>query len=109
MTSETLPTPGSAAPLKVKTPRGAAIDPWFRWVCWGAATTLLCALGGVMISLAIGGWPAFQKVGFGFLTNVDWNPVTEVYGGAGPIVGTLITGALSLAMALPVAIGIAIF
>ena len=92
-----------------KTPRGAAFDPVFRWLCAAAATLLLVSLGWVMVSLFIGGWPAIQKFGFGFLTTVTWNPVTEVYGGAGPIVGTLITGALSLAMALPVALGIAIF
>jgi phosphate transport system permease protein len=90
-------------------PRGAALDPVFRWLCASAATLLLASLGWIMVSLAIGGWPAFKKFGFGFITSVTWNPVTEVYGAAGPIVGTLVTGALSLAMALPVAMGIAVF
>jgi len=35
--------------------------------------------------------------------------VTEVYGAAGPIVGTLVTAFLSLAIALPIAFGIAVF
>jgi phosphate transport system permease protein len=90
-------------------PRGAAFDPVFRWTCGIAATMLLASLGWVLVSLAIGGSMAFKKFGFGFLTSVTWNPVTEVYGGAGPIVGTLITSALSLAMALPLALGIAVF
>ncbi len=89
--------------------RGAAFDPIFRFACLAAATMLLAALAGVVISLAIGGWPAFHKFGFAFFTSTDWNPVTEVYGAAGPIAGTLITSALALVLALPVALGVSIF
>ena len=70
---------------------------------------LLAALAGVVVSLAIGGWPAFAKFGFSFFTSTDWNPVTEVYGAAGPIAGTLITSALALILSLPIALGVAIF
>jgi phosphate transport system permease protein len=97
------------SPAKPLTPKGAAFDPVFRWTCAAAATMLLASLGWVLVSLAIGGWPAFRKFGLGFLTSVTWNPVTEVYGGAGPILGTLITAALALAMSLPLALGIAVF
>jgi phosphate transport system permease protein len=62
-----------------------------------------------LISLFIGGLPAFRTFGFGFLTTTTWNPVTEVYGAAGPIAGTLITSFLSLLMALPLALGVAVF
>jgi len=85
------------------------MDPIFRAVCFSAATALLCALAGVMVSLVIGGWPAFAKFGLGFFTSESWNPVTEVYGAAGPIAGTLITSFLSLLIALPIAFGVAVF
>ena len=81
----------------------------FRVACFSAATMLLAALAGVVVSLAIGGWPAFRAFGFGFLTSDTWNPVTEVYGAAGPVLGTLITALLSLVIALPLAMGVAIF
>ena len=81
----------------------------FRAACFSAATMLMAALAGVVISLGIGGWPAFQAFGFGFFTSSEWNPVTEIYGAAGPIVGTLVTAFLALAMALPLAMGVAIF
>lgn len=81
----------------------------FRFICGAAATLLLAALGGVLGALLIGGWPAFAKFGFGFLTSTEWNPVTEVYGAAGPIAGTLVTAVLSLIIALPIAFGVAVF
>ena len=92
-----------------KLSRGAAFDQIFRFACLAAATALLAALAGVVVSLVIGGWPAIQKFGFGFLFSTDWNPVTEVYGAAGPILGTLITSGLALLVALPVALGVSIF
>jgi phosphate transport system permease protein len=90
-------------------PRGAWFDPLFRFACFGAATLLLAALAGVVVSLVVGGWPALHRFGFKFLTSTTWNPVTEVYGAAGPIAGTLVTSALALAFALPLALGVAIF
>jgi phosphate transport system permease protein len=44
-----------------------------------------------------------------FLTSTDWNPVTESFGALTNIYGTVITTFLSLLIAIPVAIGIAIF
>jgi len=90
-------------------PREAALDPVFKGLCFGAATMLLAALTGVVVMLFLGGWPALRTFGFGFLTSHTWNPVTDVYGAAGPIVGTLITSALALAMALPIAFGVSVF
>jgi phosphate transport system permease protein len=101
----------SATPSERKRgqPVGAAFDPIFRALCFSAATLLLTALGGIVASLLIGGWPALQKFGFNFFLSSEWNPVTDIYGGAGPIVGTLITVFLSLIFALPIAFGCAVF
>jgi phosphate transport system permease protein len=99
--------PKARAP-KVK-PRGGALDPFFEALCAASATALLAALCGVLISLTIGGWPAFHKFGLRFFTISSWNPVTEVYGAAGPIVGTLITSFLALIISLPIAFGVAVF
>ena len=99
----------TALPLPRKTAPGKAADLAFRIACAGAATLLMAALAGVVVSLAIGGWPAFRQFGFGFLTSTTWNPVTEVYGAAGPIAGTLVTSFLSLLIALPLALGVAVF
>src|SRR6201996_206308 len=107
MSETTLPaaTPGR----RRSTPRGALVHQVFEGLCFGAATLLLAALGGIIVSLIVGGWPALSKFGIGFLWSSSWNPVTDVYGAAGPIVGTLITAALALLMALPIAGGVAFF
>jgi len=93
----------------VATKNNAFAESFFRYLCLSAATLLLAILAGVVVSLAIGGWPAISHFGIGFITSSTWNPVEDIYGAAGPIVGTLITAFLSLAMALPLAIGCAVF
>lgn len=89
--------------------RGTWGETLFRSLCFSAATLLLVALGGVVISMITGGWQALHTFGFSFFTSTEWNPVTEVYGAAGPISGTLITAFLSLIIALPLAVGVAVF
>lgn len=81
----------------------------FGALCFAAAMALMVTLIGLIIALIIGGWPAFAKFGFHFLTTATWDPVSNTYGAAGPIVGTLITAFLAMLFALPLAVGIAIF
>jgi phosphate transport system permease protein len=89
--------------------RGGWFDPLFQGLCFGAATLVLVSLGGLVVSLVIGGWPALSHFGLNFFVSTKWNPVDDVYGAAGPIVGTLITSFVALAIALPIAIGIAVY
>ena len=90
-------------------PKGSGFDLWFQYACFAAATAVLAALGGVLVVLAFYGWPAFQTFGFSFFTSSTWDPVKNIYGGAGPIVGTLITAFLALLFSLPIAGGVAFF
>jgi phosphate transport system permease protein len=111
MTQVAIPQPGARLGRSARraSPRGSIIAKVFEGLCFAAATALLIALGGLLTSLLIGGWPAISKFGFGFLTTSTWNPVTDVYGAAGPVVGTLVTSALALLFALPIAGGVAFF
>jgi phosphate transport system permease protein len=105
-TAMTTTVPTAEAPARTPSSTGELV---FRGLCFGAATLLLAALTGVVLSLAIGGWPAFHQFGFGFITSTEWNPVAENYGAAGPIVGTIVTSLLALAIALPLAAGVSVF
>ena len=89
--------------------RGTGLDRAFEILCFTAATFLLAALGGLIVSLMIGGWPAFAHFGIGFFFSAEWDPVKEIYGAAGAVTGTLVTATLALIFALPLALGVAIF
>jgi phosphate transport system permease protein len=90
-------------------PKGARFEPLFLAACFAAASLLLAVLTAIMVVFAIQGWPAFAKFGLSFVTSSTWDPAHEIYGGAGPIVGTLIVAALALLFALPLAGGVACF
>ena len=52
--------------------------------------------------------PAFAKIGFWhFLGGSDWNPVEDSFGALPFIYGTLVTSAVAIVLAVPVAIGLA--
>jgi phosphate transport system permease protein len=107
MSDQALPVAGTSG--RRAAPRGALVGKIFEGLCFAAATTLLIALGGLMVSLVLGAWPAMKSFGIGFLFSTTWNPVTDVYGAAGPIVGTLVTAAVALLISLPIAGGVAFF
>src|SRR5262249_2894732 len=71
--------------------------------------TVLAILGGVIVSLVIGAWPALQTFGFDFLITERWNPVTEKFGALAPIYGTLVTSFIAMLIAVPVGLLIAVF
>ncbi len=55
-------------------------------------------------------YPAIEKFGlFHFIVSSTWDPVKGIFGGAAPIYGTVVTTGLSLLIAAPLSIGIAIF
>ena len=74
-----------------------------------AAVLVLLLLGGVVVSLLVGSWPAFTHFKLAFLTTEVWNPVTEKFGALAPMYGTLVTSFLALLLAIPLSFGIAIF
>jgi phosphate transport system permease protein len=91
------------------TPKGAGFESVFHALCFAAAILLLVVLSLMMVTFAQGGWPAFAKFGLNFFLSSTWDPARDIYGAAGPIVGTLITAALALVFALPIAGGVAFF
>lgn len=76
-----------------------------------AATTIVFALliAGIVALLVIGAWTSLRAFGLGFLTSSNWDTVHGLYGAGPAIVGTLLTSALALLFAVPVALGVAIF
>lgn len=82
---------------------------YFRTATLAAALLVLALLGGVVVSLLRGAWPALSHFKFGFLTREIWNPVTDEFGALAPIYGTLMTSLIAMLVAVPIGFGIAIF
>ncbi|HVV94429.1 MAG TPA: phosphate ABC transporter permease subunit PstC [Hyphomicrobiales bacterium] len=89
--------------------RFRANDRLFAGLTRGAAILVLVLLGGVMVALLVGAWPALSAFKLGFLTSQIWNPVTNRYGALAAIYGTLVTSAIAMIIGIPVSIGIAVF
>jgi phosphate transport system permease protein len=90
-------------------PAGTAGDAIFRGLTVLFAVLVLVILGGVIVSLVFGAWPALRKFGFGFIINGAWNPVTDNFGALAPIYGTLVTSLIAMLIGIPVAFGVALF
>jgi phosphate transport system permease protein len=70
---------------------------------------VLIILGGIIVSLVHGSWPALRTFGVGFLFEESWNPVTEKFGAIAPIYGTIVTSIIAMLIAVPVGLFIALF
>jgi phosphate transport system permease protein len=84
-------------------------DTAFRHITRAAAVTVLVILGGIIISLIYGSWPALRTFGISFLYEESWNPVTEKFGAIAPIYGTVVTSLIAMLIAVPVGLFIALF
>ena len=86
------------------------VDTLFSFLTGAASFSVILLMAGILATLLWESWPAIEKFGlFRFLFTVEWNPVTAVFGAASTVYGTLVTTFLALAIAIPTAIGIAIF
>ncbi|MCH4025168.1 MAG: phosphate ABC transporter permease subunit PstC [Acetobacter fabarum] len=82
-------------------------DPAFRLLVTATGVGVLVVLGAIIAVMVTGGWKAFATFGPGFLVSAVWNPVTQHFGAAAPVFGTVISSALALLVAVPLAFGTA--
>src|SRR6201998_4254293 len=86
-------------------------DVTFYWITRSCAISVLLILGGIILSLIVGAWPAMKEYGLAFMWTQRWAPSADppVLGALGPIYGTLVTSFIAMLIAIPVGLGIAIF
>ena len=89
--------------------RQRILDGLFRKITLFFALLVLAILAAIIGSLIVGGYPAMEKFGFGFLTSRAWNPVTHEYGALNAIYGTVMTSLIALLIGVPLSFGIAVF
>jgi phosphate transport system permease protein len=84
-------------------------DPIFAGIALASGLLVLLLLGSLILSLFIGGLPAFRHFGLGFLFSTSWDPVKEVFGAGVSIYGTVMTALMAMVLAVPLAFGIAFY
>jgi phosphate transport system permease protein len=72
----------------------------------GAVPVLLAAIAFLLLVDAL---PAVHRFGLSFLTDSTWDPVSERFGAAAYVFGTVVTSVLALLLAAPLGIGCALF
>ena len=80
-------------------------------IAGAAAAAAVVLVGLITWKLIEGSWPSVTKFGLHFITRIAWNPVIgkEAFGAASFLFGTAITSLIALALAAPLAIGVALF
>lgn len=106
-----MPTPPR---IHASTPRVSGgspghLDTAFRRVCLACAALCGLLMVAFFAQLAFASGDAWKAFGLRFFVSSEWNPVTDVYGALPAIAGTLLTTALALALALPLAFVSALF
>src|SRR5437899_4572706 len=90
--------------------RGSNVgDRLYRGALTALALLLPLLLLALVGELVVSAWPAIQRFGGTFLWTSVWDPVAGVFGAAPMIFGTLASSLLALLIAVPLALGVAIY
>ncbi len=84
-------------------------DPVFRVLTVCCGLLLLLTVAGIFLELVRSSWPALEKFGARYLVTQSWNPVTGEFGALSSIYGTLLSTAIAMVVAVPLALIIALF
>jgi phosphate transport system permease protein len=84
-------------------------DAIFKFTARTFAFLVFSLLVAIMVSLIYGSKETLVKYGLSFLWTNEWDPVQSEFGALVPIIGTLLTSFIALAIAIPVSFGIAMF
>ncbi|MEB3183568.1 MAG: phosphate ABC transporter permease subunit PstC [Cyanobacteriota bacterium] len=101
--------PADAYTLRRRPAAEKLLDNGFRNLTRLLAGLIAALLLGILLTVLGGAGEAIQHFGLGFITNSDWDPVTEQYGAFVAIYGTLVSSLLALLFAIPLGVGTAIF
>ncbi len=84
-------------------------DKLFHGLLIASGALVLVLLGAILVQLFLGGLPVLKAFGLEFLYSAVWNPVTDKYGAAVMLYGTLVTSVIAVVVGVPVSFGIAFF
>lgn len=94
----------------MKPRKKSILDYFFIFITGISATSIFFIISGILFMLFSESSLAIKKFGFvNFITSLKWDPVRESFGALASLSGTIITTTLAMIIAIPLAIGIAIF
>jgi len=99
---------GKPAPRKIVAPRGLG-DRIFFGGSLAAGLTVLAIMVAVGLFLSLEAVEALKRTGVSFLTTADWEPDRGEFGIAAVITGTVLIALVAVSVALPMAMGTALF
>jgi phosphate transport system permease protein len=110
-TSARLPAVRQHRTVKVAALMKASLrgDTIYQTVITAFAVVIPLLLILIAISIAIAAWPAISRFGFSFISDSKWDVAQHEFGAAPAIYGTLVSSAIALVLATPLALGVSIF
>jgi phosphate transport system permease protein len=102
-------TPAAAPTPLLSASGGEVSDRIFRWAMMACGMTVLGLLVLIVYELMLRSGQSWHAFGFKFFAGSDWDPVNEHFGALPFIFGTLVSSLLALIIAVPLAVGVAVF
>jgi len=106
---ETKVTAVPAQPPLLRTGSGEIPDRVFKSAMTACGLAVLGVLGLIIYELVLRSGLSWHAFGFKFFAASDWDPVNEHFGALPFIYGTLVSSFLALLLAVPLAVGVAVF
>jgi phosphate transport system permease protein len=111
------PERGAKATLKLETTTAPLLqgkvseipDALFGGAMRFCGLAVVALLGLIVYQLILGSELSWHAFGWKFFGQTDWNPVEDHYGALPFIYGTVVSSLLSLVIAVPLAVGVAVF
>jgi len=88
---------------------GAAADRVFRYTITTCGLAVLGVLALIVYELVLRSGLSWHAFGFKFFAASEWDPVNEQFGALPFIYGTLVSSLVALIIAVPLAVGVAVF
>jgi len=85
------------------------VDVGFKNLAIALASMVAIVLFAILVVVFWGSLESMGRYGWKFLVTSNWNPVDDEYGAFTAIYGTIVTSLLSLAIAVPLGVGTAVF
>jgi phosphate transport system permease protein len=94
---------------KLRVDASAFSDKAYEILTAACALVVPALVVGIAVAIFVAAWPAFSKLGLSIITSSDWDVAAGHFGAAPALFGTLVSSAVALIIATPLAIGIAVF